>query len=187
VIDALARLADDRRAPWLLAMWAGAEAIFLPIVPDVGLALLVLAAPRRVVPLYGAVIAGAVVGSLVMHALAAWDPGAVERLLLAIPGIDAGMLADVDRRIGNGGVGAFGQVGPGAPLKAWTAAWTDAGGSLAGTLAGAVLNRLTRVGPVVAAGWVGGRLAGGWLRRHDRLAIALYAGFWILVYALLVL
>jgi membrane protein YqaA with SNARE-associated domain len=187
VTDALARFADDRRAPWLLATWAAAEAIFLPIVPDVGLALLVLARPGRAIPLYAAVVIGAVAGSLVMHALAAADPAAIERLLLAVPGIDASMLAEVDRRIGTEGIAAFGQVGPGTPLKAWTAGWAEADGSVAGTIAGAALNRFTRIGPVVVAAWVVGRLGSGWLRRHDRLWICLYAAFWILVYALLLL
>ena len=56
MIDAVARFADDRRAASLLAGWAAAEAIFLPIVPDVGLALLVLGRPQRAVPLYAAVM-----------------------------------------------------------------------------------------------------------------------------------
>jgi membrane protein YqaA with SNARE-associated domain len=187
VIDAVARFADDRRAAWLLAGWAAAEAIFLPIVPDVGLALLVLGRPQRAVPLYAAVIVGGVVGSVVMHGLVAADPAAIERLLLTVPGIDASMLADVERRIGTDGIAAFGQVGPGTPLKAWTAGWAETDGNVAGAIGGAVLNRLTRIGPVVVAAWVAGRLGGGWLRHHERLAIGLYAAFWILVYALLLL
>jgi membrane protein YqaA with SNARE-associated domain len=187
VIAALARFADDRRAAWLLAVWAAAEAIVLPVVPDVGLALLVLARPQQAIRLFGAVIAGAVAGSLVMHGLAMSDPAAIERLLLAVPGIDASMLGEVERRIGEDGVAAFGQVGPGTPLKASTAGWAGARGDVLGTVAGAVLNRVTRVGPVVAMAWVGGRLAGGWLRRHDRLVVVCYVACWVVVYALFVL
>jgi hypothetical protein len=182
VIDALARFAADRRALWLLSAWAAAEALVLPIVPDVGLALLVLAAPARAVPLYAAVVAGAVGGSLVMHALAAADPSAVERLLLAIPGIDGFVLAVVDDRIAADGIAAFAQVGPGPPLKAWTAGWTEAGGDGVGSAVGAVLNRLTRIGPVVAGAWVAGRVGADWLRRNDRVVVGLYAALWVLAY-----
>ncbi len=160
--------------------------MILPIVPDVGLALLVLARPARVLPLYAAVIAGALGGSLLMHVLATADPVTTERLLLVVPGINAAMLADVDRRIAADGLGAFGQVGPGAPLKAWSAGWTEAGGDVVGTAIGAVLNRLTRIGPVVVAAWLAGRLAGGWLRRRDRLVTGLYAAAWIVVYVVFV-
>ena len=45
-------------APATMAIWAAAEAIVLPIVPDVGLCLLFLAAPRRTLLLFAAVVIG---------------------------------------------------------------------------------------------------------------------------------
>lgn len=187
MIDAAGRFAAGRRAAPFLAAWAAVEAIVLPIVPDVGLALLVLARPGRGLALFGAVVAGAVLGSLAMWGFASSDPAAIERLLLAVPGIDAAMLGDVDRRIANDGLAAFGQVGPGAPLKAWTAGWAEAGGGVLEAAVGAGFNRVTRIGPVVAAAWLAGHVAGPWLDRHGTLVVAAYAAAWIAVYALFVL
>ena len=169
-----------------MAAWAAAEAVLLPVVPDVGLAFLALARPGRAGLLFAAVVAGAIGGSLVTWGLASAEPELVERLLVALPGIDASTLAEAELRLAADGVAAFAQVGPGIPLKVWTAGWAEAGGPLTGALAGSLLNRLTRVGPVVLAAWIVGRLAGGWLRRSDRLVAALYAIGWIVLYTLVV-
>ncbi len=186
-IDRAADIADDRRAPWLIGLWAAAEAVILPIVPDVGLALLVLARPARWAVLFVAVIAGAVTGSVALYALASADAAAVEAALLRVPGIDSPMLETVDRRVATDGVLAFAQFGPGPPLKVLTAGWAASGGDPFQGVVGAAINRLTRIGPVVVASWLVGRAAGPWLRRHGGIVVAAYVALWIGVYALFVL
>jgi membrane protein YqaA with SNARE-associated domain len=184
VIEAVARFAAMARAAWLMAVWGVAEALLLPVVPDVGLALLVLARPRRAALLFAAVVGGAAVGSAAMWALASSEPAVVERLLVALPGIDAMVLVEAERRVATEGITAFAQVGPGIPLKVWTASWADVDGPLLGAVAGSVLNRVTRIGPVIVAAWLVGTFAAGWLRRHDRAVVALYAIGWLAIYAL---
>ena len=186
-IDRAAQLADDRRTPWLIGLWAAAEAAILPIVPDVGLALLVLARPARWAVLFAAVIAGAVAGSVALYALASADAAAVEAALLRVPGVDSLMLETVDRRLATDGVLAFAQLGPGPPLKVLTASWAASGGDPFLGVVGALINRLTRIGPVVVASWLVGRAAGPWLRRHGGIVVAAYVALWIAVYALFVL
>ena len=181
-LDLVARFADGRVGAAALAGWAAAEAIVLPIVPDVGLGLLVLAAPPRAVRLFAAVVAGAVAGTLVLAAFMSGAPDAARDLLLAIPAIDASVLAEADRALAEHGVAGFAQVGPGPPLKVYTVEWLGRGGDVAGTLVGAVLNRVTRIGPVLVVGVAGGYVARPWLRRHARLTLVAYAGLWLAFY-----
>ena len=173
-----------RRPAAALAMGilAAAEAVVLPIVPDVGLCLLVLAAPRRTLVLFAAVVIGAIAGTLVMAVLAIQAPDAARALLLAIPAIDPALLASADEALARDGVAGFAQLGPGAPLKVYTVEWLAQGGDIGGLLVGTVLNRITRIGPALIAAAVIGQFAGSWLRRHSRLTLAAYAAFWILVY-----
>jgi hypothetical protein len=166
-----------------MGFWASAEAIVLPIVPDVGLCLLVLAAPRRTLVLFAAVVIGAIAGTLVMAAFALQAPDAARAVLLAIPAIDPALLASADQALARDGVLGFAQIGPGTPLKVYTVEWLAQGGDIAGLLAGTVLNRITRIGPGLIVAAVIGHVASSWLRRHSRLTLAAYAVFWILVYA----
>jgi hypothetical protein len=72
----------------------------------------------------------------------------------------------------------FAQVGPGPPLKVYTVEWTAAGGSFPGLILGVLLNRVTRIGPIVLVAALAGRLFPDWLRRHERPVIAGYAVAW---------
>lgn len=182
-VDRVERFAGRPAAAVLMGAWAAAEAIVFPIVPDVGLGLLVLAAPRRALRLYGAVVVGAVAGTVVLAAFATQAPEAARAILLAIPGIGPATLAGVDQELARDGLAGFGQFGPGAPLKVYTVEWLARGGDAAGVLVGAVLNRITRVGPSLIAAAAVGYVAGPWLRRHSSVALAAYAAFWLLVYA----
>ena len=182
-LDVVGRFARGPVAAAALATWAAAEAIVLPIVPDVGLCLVVLAAPPRAARLFAAVVGGAVFGTLLLAAFASQAPDAARNLLLAIPAIDAHVLAEADRALARDGVAGFAQVGPGPPLKVYTVEWLRQGGDTAGAVVGAILNRLTRIGPVLIAAAAVGYVAGPWLRRHARLTIAAYAGLWLGFYA----
>ena len=185
-MDAIARferVADRDATVVAVGVWAAAEAFFFPIVPDVGVCLLALAAPRRATRLFLAVVVGALIGTVVLAIVATRAPDAVHAMLLAIPGIDASMLADTDRSIAREGILGFVQFGPGAPLKVDTAAWIAHGGDALGLVAGAIVNRLTRVGPPVLAAAVVGSLAGSWIRAHQRTTLVADAAFWFAVYA----
>lgn len=182
-IDRLATFAARPAASVTMGCWAAAEAIILPVVPDVGLCLLVLAAPRRAAQLFLAIVAGALVGTLLMAVLSTAAPNGVRSMLLSLPGIDATMLAEADMTLADRGIAGFGQFGPGAPLKVYTDAWVGEGGDVPGLLAGTVLNRVTRIGPAMlvaaALGWSLGRR----IREWERPLLLAYAAFWIVVYA----
>jgi hypothetical protein len=183
LIDDLARFAAGWRAVALVAGWGLAEAILLPVVPDVALCLLALAAPRRAAVLFAAMVAGAVAGSVILHAWASADPDGVAQLLLRLPGIDQAMLDGAARAVEGGNLGGFAGFGPGTPVKVYTAAWAADGGSPLLLVLGVVLNRLSRVGSALLVATLVGFAAPGWLRRHDRQVIAAYAAFWVALYA----
>lgn len=168
-----------------MALWAAAEAVALPVVPDVGLCLLALAAPRQAARLFAAVVTGAVTGTLVLASLAALAPNGVDGLLLALPGIDRSVVSEAGATLERDGVLGFAQVGPGPPLKVYTNEWLGLGGDVPGLVVGSILNRLTRVGLVVLVAAAAGLLLGSLMRRHAGLTLAAYATFWIAVYAAL--
>jgi 1-acyl-sn-glycerol-3-phosphate acyltransferase len=183
-IDMLARLASSRRGAALVAAWAFAEAIVFPVVPDVALGLLVLAAPRQVVRLFAAVVVGALAGTAVLYAAAVAAPDLVVRVLTALPGIDASVLAGAARTVASGDPTSIALFGPGTPLKVDTVAWAAGPGTPLALAVGVVLNRVTRIAPLLLVLVLSGSVAPGFVRRHERLVIAAYAAFWIGTYAL---
>jgi hypothetical protein len=158
---ALAALASSWWIALLFFSWGVAEATAAPIVPDVGLGLLALATPAALGLPLAAAIAGGVVGALVLVVLGRRSPGTVDQLLQLQPGLGAAGMEEASRRIATRGGVAFAQVGPGLPLKAYVVAYLrDRPGTSVGTIAGlSLLNRFTRIVPVVAAFSVLGALA----------------------------
>ncbi|HEX7471899.1 MAG TPA: hypothetical protein VF323_02355 [Candidatus Limnocylindrales bacterium] len=182
MIDRLARFAWSPGGGVLIGLWAFAEAILLPIVPDVALLPLVAAAPRAAPRLVLGLIVGALVGSAILAWLAIVDATWVRSLLAALPGMDASTFPAVEADLTAHGASAFAAFGPGIPLKVYTTAWVGASGSPL-VLAGAVvLNRLTRIGPGIVLAALIGYLAPEALRRHERVALAAYALGWIGLY-----
>jgi hypothetical protein len=162
----------------LLAAWAVGEAIALPVVPDVGVGLLALATPAAVAWPLAVVIAGGVAGALILAGLRRAQPAMVRRLLVAQPGLGAhGMAAARERIHRVGARRAFAQLGPGLPLKAWTDAQLDLHPATSApelaTLA--LINRLTRIVPVVVA-----FTAIGFLTRPLALPVNLVVAFYVL-------
>ena len=100
-----------------IGAWAFGEAIVLPVVPDVALALLALASPRRAGALFGAVLVGAVSGSILLAAATSAAPASVDAMLLAVPGIDADTIATVDARLAADGVPRIRAGGTGAAAQ----------------------------------------------------------------------
>jgi 1-acyl-sn-glycerol-3-phosphate acyltransferase len=180
----LERIANGRAGLALVGAWAFAEAIFFPIIPDVPIGLLALVAPRRALALFAALVAGALAGTAVLYAWSLVAPGAVHSMLLALPGIDETMLAAARDTVAAGNPASIALVGAGTPLKVYTYAWATGPATPLALAVGAVLNRITRIGPTLlllaALGWV----APGFLRRHDRLTIAVYATAYVVLYAI---
>jgi 1-acyl-sn-glycerol-3-phosphate acyltransferase len=168
---------------WLVAGWAMAEALVFPIVPDVLACLLVLAAPRRVVVLFLAVVVGALAGSSILYAIAVARPDIATAMVLAVPGVRPEMLAEAVALMATGDPTAFVAFGPGTPLKVDTVAWAMGSGGPVGLAMGVVLNRLTRVGPVLLVAAAIGLVAPNALRRWSWRAIGLYAALWLVFYA----
>jgi hypothetical protein len=183
IIERLEQFAATRQAAVLVGVWGMAEAIALPIVPDVALYLLVLAAPRQAGRLFAAAIAGALVGSAILAGLTMLDPGVARSVMLAIPGISPAMLDAAERTLAGGPLGFVG-FGPGTPVKVYTVAWILAGGSPPLLPVGVIVNRLTRMGPGVLVTALIGALAPAFLRRHERVVLAIYIALWILTYVL---
>jgi membrane protein YqaA with SNARE-associated domain len=183
-MDALARFAARKRAVALIAAWAFAEALVLPIVPDVALDLLALAAPRRAVRLFLVATLASVAGSLVLFAIASVAPATARDIVLAVPGISSRMLEAASSTVAGGAPWSIAQVGPGTPLKVDTVAGATGPGTLLPFVAGAVLNRITRIAPTLAAAAAVGTIAPAWLRRHERFVIVGYGVAWAVFYGL---
>jgi membrane protein YqaA with SNARE-associated domain len=188
-IEPFATLAAE---PWILivlAAWGFGEALLLPVVPDVLIGLLVLAAPWQVGPLLGAAVVGGVAGSIPAWWLLRRRPGVAGRILAAQPGLgDRGLAEAEDRLQRRGLVAGFAQLGPGLPLKAYLHALAIRGPATGtATVAGlALVNRLTRLGPValvfaalhpvaVAMAWSAALLTILWLAGWT----AFYVAYWI--------
>jgi len=167
----------------LLAAWGCAEAIALPVIPDLALGLLVLVAPRRALVLFAATILGGLAGTAVLYVATLADPAAVRTMLLALPAIRPSVLSEATSLVASGDPFALVLFGAGAPLKVYAWAWVAGAGTPAGLGLGVVLNRLSRIGPVVLVTAVIGTVGAGFIRRHDRFTLTAYAAFWIAVYA----
>jgi hypothetical protein len=181
-VDSIAWFAGRPAALVLLGAWAGAEAVLLPIVPDVGLCLLALAAPRRSIVLFGAVVIGAALGTIALGGLMSVEPGGTQAAIRSLPGIDQPLVAEARRAVSEDGVLGFIQVGVVPPLKLYASEWFAQGGDAVGAVIGALVNRLTRIGPLLAASAVIGVVLGKGLRRHAAVGVAAYVGAWIVVY-----
>jgi 1-acyl-sn-glycerol-3-phosphate acyltransferase len=180
----LQRLAEGRTGATVLVVWGFAEAICFPVVPDVLLGVLALVAPRRALPLFACVIVGALAGTAALFALSLAVPDAVRGMLVALPGIRTPMLTDASALVASGDPLSLALFGPGTPLKVYTFAWAVGPATPAALALAAVINRVTRIGPFVVALAIVGRLAPTFIRRHDRLVLAVYALFFVVTYAL---
>lgn len=185
VFERLESLATRQVTAVAIGLWAAGEAIVLPVVPDVGLCLLVMAAPRQAVRMLAAVVAGAVVGTLLLALLIDRAPDAGQAMLLGLPGIDDSVIADAESQLSRDGILGFTQIGVGPPLKVYTSAWLGLGGDVPGLVVGSLLNRLTRIGSTVLIVAVAGLWLGSWMRRHAEATLAAYVLGWVVVYAAL--
>jgi membrane protein YqaA with SNARE-associated domain len=183
-MDAIARFAATRRAMVLVAAWAFAEAIVLPIVPDVALDLLALAAPRRAGGLFVVATLASLAGSLVLFAVATATPAPARDLVLAVPGVHPALVDGAVQTVASGAPWSIAQFGPGTPLKVFTLAWAAGPATLLPFLIAVILNRVSRIAPTLIAAAVLGAAAPVWVHRHERLVLVGYAAAWVALYAL---
>jgi membrane protein YqaA with SNARE-associated domain len=154
VTEPYAIFAASATAGLLLAVWAMGEAIVLPVVPDVLLGILVLAAPAQSPMLFAITVAAAVAGALVLWALLRHRPGLARRLIEAQPALgESGLREASDRLARRGPLRGFAQLGAGLPLKAYLAALARLAPATGyGPVAAyALVNRVARIGPPTVA------------------------------------
>jgi len=186
-IEPFATLAAEPLIVVLLVAWGVGEALFLPVVPDVLLGLLVLAAPWQLGPLLGAAVVGGVAGAVAGWWLLRARRSLADLVLALQPGLGrSGLDQAADRVRRRGPLAAFAQVGPGLPLKAYLHALAVvAPATTPAEVAGlAFVNRLARLGPVAlvfaalhpfAIGWPPILLAIAWIGGW----IAFYLAYWM--------
>ncbi|MEX2556911.1 MAG: lysophospholipid acyltransferase family protein [Actinomycetota bacterium] len=161
-------LALSRRGLMFAFAWGVAEALFFPIVPDVGVALLAVAAPSRFLPLALASTAGSVAGGAVSYALGATPAGVW--LLAHAPLVTDGMRQHAFEALGSGGAGALiGQPWTGIPFKVFGYQAAGAGVGLGSFLVHGLAGRGSRIvlagAAFAGAAWAPHRLFPHWVER----------------------
>lgn len=145
-----ARWSTGRASLALLFAWSVAEGILWPVVPDPLLGLMGAASPRRAPWLFLLVLSGGLLGVLLLWPLLSLAPVLMRELLIALPVVDAPMLAAASARVVDGSPLSVMQWGGGTPLKVWAWAWSENDLPLGVFLLGAAINRCTRILPLFA-------------------------------------
>jgi membrane protein YqaA with SNARE-associated domain len=91
----------------VLFVWAAAEAIFWPIVPDYLLLPMVVGGRRRYWRMLGAAVLGSTVGGIMIYLFAFFLPRAAESLVPHLPLVQGFMLQKADLALARQGVMAF--------------------------------------------------------------------------------
>ncbi|MDZ4735480.1 MAG: hypothetical protein SGJ07_03950 [Rhodospirillaceae bacterium] len=160
-------------------LWGAAEASFFFIVPDLWISFVAM---RRgtIAGLRAASLAaaGAVIGGVVLWHLTLADPVAIDSFLIALPGIDAAMRAEVSDAMAAGWFGAIVAGGvSGIPYKLFVAEAATRAIDPALFFVVSVFARLLRF---LAVGWLAAFVSGR-LPTHWRLPV--WAAFWLALYA----
>lgn len=108
-------LASSRRGLWLAFAWGAAEALAWPIVPDLAVATLVLAAPRRMPHIAAAAIAGSLTGGTAAYVIGALGgAGVLDHVPLVTPRMQASAMQRISE---HGAAGILSQPFSGIPFK----------------------------------------------------------------------
>lgn len=157
---AVRTFARSRAALVAVFAWAFAEALVWPIVPDIAVAALVLAAPRRIVPVAAAAIAGSVAGGLAAFVLA--NPALLDHVPLVTDRMQTESLAQMTER---GAAGIWSQPFSGIPYKVYAAHAAGAGIDAPEFVLFSTLARGARLIQVAAVFAAGAFLMRRWLER----------------------
>jgi hypothetical protein len=169
---------------WLGFLWGFAEGTLFFIIPDIVLSWASLAGVKCGIKILGTILAGAVVAGLCMYTWAAQQPETARSAVASVPFVRSRMFNKVQQDYrAHGAAGIFYTVGTGVPYKVYAvlapSVTTPATFGLI-----SILGRFERM----ALSWVIPTFLGlflkRWIRNHRRLTIALFAGFWIVTYAI---
>ena len=145
----------------LAFVWGAAEAIAWPIVPDIAVATLVLAAPRRVLHIAAAAIAGSLCGGLVAYGLGALGAAG---MLDHAPLVTARMQASAVQRMNqSGAAGILTQPWSGIPYKVFALQADDAGTGVGAFAWFSLLARGARILQVAAVFAAAGLVLRRWI------------------------
>jgi hypothetical protein len=169
---------------WLGVCWGFAEATLFFIIPDVILSWASLTGAKYGIKIFGAIICGAVAGGIFMYSWASWRPDVARSAVATVPFVRARMFekVQVDYRT-HGVAGIFYTMGTGIPYKVYAALAPSVSSPATFALI-TIPARLERM----ALSWVIPAFLGWFLRRwiksHRGLTATLFAGFWIVTYAI---
>jgi membrane protein YqaA with SNARE-associated domain len=157
--------------------WGVAEALFFPVVPDVGVVLLAVAAPSRFLPLALATTAGSVAGGAVSYALGPTPPGAW--LLAHAPLVTDRMRGHALEALSSGGAAPLiGQPWTGIPFKVFgyqaAGAQVGFGSFLLNSIGGRGVRIFLAGGVFAGAAWAPQRLLPGWVERLYALFVVAF-------------
>jgi 1-acyl-sn-glycerol-3-phosphate acyltransferase/membrane protein YqaA with SNARE-associated domain len=170
-------LAHSRTGLTLVFTWGVAEALLFPIGPDIGVALLAVAAPSRFLPLALASTAGSVAGGAVSYPLGPTPAGAL--LLEHAPLVTDRMRGHALEALSSGGAGSLiGQPWTGIPFKVFgyqtAAAGVSFGSFLMNSIAGRGFRIILAGGVFAGAAWAPQRLVPGWVERLYALFVVAF-------------
>lgn len=166
----------------LSVMWGIAEATVFFVIPDVFVSYVAVRRGWRP-GLVLAVLAtlGAMVGGVITYMWGALDPESAIAVFAHLPAIDTAMIDRVWAEVAEHDVLAtLGGPLQGQPYKLYAAAAGDLGSNPAAFIAMTFPARIVRfAAAALIAGWLRERTA-GWM--GPRPAVALWAGFWVVLY-----
>ena len=179
--DRWAAIADSSAGWRLMAVWAIAEALVWPIIPDVLLGLLVIARPRRVAKTLTAAIVGSTVGAVLLYGLASSWPTQAERILPHLPLAFEADVISVRERIGQDGALAFLQQPiSGIPFKVWAIVGATSGLPAVPALPIVILARAARMSLVALVVAVLGARFATRIRDYWLVLLAIYLTVFVL-------
>ena len=168
---------------WIGFLWGLAEGTFFFIIPDVLLSWASLAGAKCGFKMVGTILAGSLVAGLCMYTWAASEPARSQSVVASVPFVRTKMFDRVREDYRDHGVAGMLQgPGSGIPYKVYAVLAPPVCNPVTFALI-SIPARLERL----ALSWflftILGRVFGRWIRSQRRLTTALFAGFWIVVYA----
>lgn len=124
VFDRWAAFARSGRGPAALFLWATAETLVWPVMPDALLVPLAASAPGAVARLWLTAVGGNALGSALLSLFGWWRPAQARAILVRLPGVQPWMLERANRLLAERGLAAF-----------WLQPWTGISLKIFGVLA----------------------------------------------------
>jgi hypothetical protein len=177
-----------RRSPWAVPAWLAfswglAESTVLFVVPDLVVGWACLAGWRQGLRALAAVMAGSLLGGLLMYATATAWPDAMRHVVADVPFVRPDMFKTVEAAYKRAGAaGMLEGPGSGIPYKVYAVLAPPSFGAMRFALY-SVPARLERLVLSFVAFAALGQLARRRIEQHPRFAATLFVLFWTIVYA----